>query len=207
MMTGVQHNLERLGPYGFQDLAAALAVAVFGAHIQVLGPGRDGGRDMYTNSTLLWSASNGTKGEVWQGYTVFQVKHKAKLESDPRRDAEWLWGRIREELQEWADPDSGRGTVPNYLVFVTNIALTPTPGTGGEALINRNITNFIHSFDDDSRDVSAAAKKQRLTKKARMARIRRWRTWDGNQVDAMLTVHAGVRRAFNAFLTAPDVFA
>jgi hypothetical protein len=40
-----------------------------------------------------------------------------------------------------------------------------------------------------------------------MGRIRGWRIWDGNQVDAMLTVHHGVRRAFNAFLTASDVFA
>lgn len=155
----MQHNLEQLGPYGFQDLAAALAITQFGPCIQALGPGRDGGRDMYTNSTLIWSASNGTPAEVWQGYTVFQVKHKLRLESDPRRNAEWFWGQIRDELERWADPDSGRNPTPNYLVFASNIALTPTPDTGGEALINRNIAKFIHSFDDDRRDVNPAAKR------------------------------------------------
>lgn len=206
-MTGVQHSLEQLGPYGFQDLAAALAMAQFGPHIQVLGPGRDGGRDMYTNSAVIWSAADGVPDEVWQGYTVFQVKHKAKLEADQRRNAEWLWGRIREELQQWADPNSDRGKVPNQLVIVTNVPLTPTPGTGGEALINTNIQNFIRSFDDSSRDVNDASTRERMAKKARMGRIRRWRIWDGNQVDALLSIHEGVRRSFKAFLTVPDVFA
>ena len=37
-----EHNLEQLGPYGFQDLAAALAVAQSGPQVHVLRPGRDG---------------------------------------------------------------------------------------------------------------------------------------------------------------------
>jgi hypothetical protein len=32
----------QLGPYGFQDLAAAEAVAQFGPQVHVIGPGRDG---------------------------------------------------------------------------------------------------------------------------------------------------------------------
>jgi len=204
---GVQHNLEKLGPYGFQDLAAALAVAQFGADVQVLGPGRDGGRDMYTNSTLIWSGSDGERGEVWEGYTVFQVKHKAKLDADQRDNLAWLWSQVRDELQDWANPAMKRGTVPRHLVVVTNVALTPTPETGGETTINANIAKFIRSFDDDSRDVSEAAKRERLAKQARIGRIRRWRIWDANQLDALLTVHGGVRKAFNAFLTPADVFA
>ncbi|MDG5481987.1 NACHT domain-containing protein [Mycolicibacterium gadium] len=203
----MQHNLEQLGPYGFEDLAGALAIARFGPHVQVLGPGRDGGRDMYTNSPLIWSGSDTGPGEVWQGYTVFQVKHKARVESEPRRNAEWLWNRIRKELEEWADPESNREKVPNYFVVITNVSLTPTPGSGGEAIVNNNITNFIASFDDDSRDVSEAARRQRLARRVRLGRIRQWRIWDGTQIDALLTVHDGVRRAFKGFLTAPDVFA
>lgn len=187
----MQHDLERVGPQGFQDLAAALAIAEFGAHVQALGPGRDGGRDMYTNSTIIRSGSNGQPGQVWQGYTVFQVKHKARLEADQQRNAAWLWSEIRSELTRWADPQSGRNPVPNYLFFITNVPLTPTPGTGGEALINRNIENFLHSFDDDSRDVGEGARRRRLTQQARMGRIRAWQVWDGNQIDALLRVHDG----------------
>jgi hypothetical protein len=43
----VKYDLQQLGPTGFEDVAAALAVATFGAGVQVMGGGRDGGRDMY----------------------------------------------------------------------------------------------------------------------------------------------------------------
>jgi hypothetical protein len=39
----LQYDLEQLGPIGFQDLAAALVVQTFGAGVQVMGSGRDGG--------------------------------------------------------------------------------------------------------------------------------------------------------------------
>jgi hypothetical protein len=203
----VQHNLEQLGPYGFQDLAAALAIAQFGPQVQALGPGRDGGRDMYCRSPMIWKGSEGVTGEVWDGYTVFQVKQKQRIDSEPRRNAEWLWAEIKGELESWADPSANRGTVPNYFVFVTNVALTPTPEVGGEALVNKSIEAFLHSFDDGTRDVGDDGTRRRLEKKARMGRIRRWRVWDGNQIDALLSVHDGVRRSFRAFLTVPDVFA
>ena len=203
----MQHDLERIGPQGFQDLAAALAIAEFGAHVQALGPGRDGGRDMSTNSTIIRSGSNGQPGQVWQGYTVFQVKHKARLEADPQRNAAWLWSEIRSELKQWADPESGRNPVPNYLFFITNVPLTPTPTSGGESIISKNIDNFIHSLDDDSRDVNDAGRQRRQIQQARTSRIRAWQVWDGIQVDALLSIHDGVRRSFNAFLTPADVFA
>lgn len=203
----VQFDLEQLGPYGFQDLAAALAVAKFGPQVQVLGPGRDGGRDMYSRSPLIWKGSDDAPGEVWDGYTVFQAKHKQRIDSVPRRNAEWLWTQVKGELEKWADPASARGAVPNYLVIITNVQLTPTPQTGGEALINKSIAAFQRSFDDDSRDVNADSARRRLAKKARLGRIKAWRIWDGNQVDALLRIQDGVRRSFTAFLTVPDVFA
>lgn len=203
----VQHDLEQLGPYGFQDLAAALAIAQFGSQVQVLGPGPDGGRDMYSRSPLIWKGSDGVPGEVWEGYTVFQVKHKRRIDSDPRRNAAWLWTQVKDELEQWADPGSARGAVPKYFVIITNVELTAAPETGGEAQINKNIAAFQRSFDDDTRDVNAEAARRRLAKKARLGRIKAWRIWDGNQVQAMLRVHEGVRRAFGAFLTVPDVFA
>ncbi|MBF6208333.1 hypothetical protein IU483_30290 [Streptomyces gardneri] len=202
---GVQHDLARVGPFGFQDLAAGLAVAEFGAQVQILGPGRDGGRDMFCKGAIVWAGTDGNPGEVWDGYTVFQAKHKLRLEADPAANAAWLWTQVRAELNAWADPESGRDPVPNYLVIVTNVPLTPTPGSGGFDLLNTNIKSYIDALADDTRDVDSGA--ERVEKLRRMRRLRKWRIGDGNQVDGLLTKHQGVRRAFGAFLTVPDVFA
>lgn len=75
----MQHNLEQLGHSGFQDRAAALTIAEVGPGVQVLGSGRDGGRDMYYNGTLVWSGTEQEPAETWDGYTVFQVKQKERL--------------------------------------------------------------------------------------------------------------------------------
>jgi hypothetical protein len=79
----VKYDLQQLGPTGFQDVAAALAVATFGAGVQVMGAGRDGGRDMYYKGPLVWAKTDEQVGEVWDGYTVLQAKHKAELASRP----------------------------------------------------------------------------------------------------------------------------
>ena len=84
----MQHNLQRLGPTGFQDLAGALAVAAFGPGVQVMGAGRDGGRDLYHRGSLIWHRSKDAPGEVWDGYTVIQVKHKSELSARPLDHAE-----------------------------------------------------------------------------------------------------------------------
>jgi hypothetical protein len=123
-------NFEKLGPTGFQDLAAALAIATFGPNVEVMGAGRDGGRDMYHRGVLVWEEGQPDEG-LWDGYTVFQVKHKAVLEARPQDNASWLWGQVRAELDQWADPRSQRSPVPDQLVFITNVPLTPTPFSGG----------------------------------------------------------------------------
>ncbi|GAA1616374.1 hypothetical protein GCM10009789_82950 [Kribbella sancticallisti] len=204
----MQHNLEQLGSSGFQDLAAALTIATFGPRIQVLGSGRDGGRDMYCNGVLVWSASDQVPAEVWDGYTVFQVKQKERLEARPADNAAWLWTQVRAELEKWADPTNlGRNPVPNHLVIITNVPLTPTPHTGGLAMLHKNIAEYIEALDDSKRDVDASSTAARVAKRTRMARLKAWRIWDGNQLDALLTTHDSVRKGFSAFLTAADVFA
>jgi hypothetical protein len=53
----VKYDLQRLGPFGFQDLAAALAAKTLGAHVQRMGRGRDGGRDMLAKGVLVWGVA------------------------------------------------------------------------------------------------------------------------------------------------------
>lgn len=201
----MEQDLQQLGPAGFQDLAASLAVRVFGAGVQVMGAGRDGGRDLYHTGPLIWNQVGSQDGEVWDGYTVFPVKHKKRLSSRPEQNAQWLWGQIRAELEEWASPASGRDPVPDYLVVITNVPLTPAPGSGGHDRLNTSIESYIRNLADASRDVGRSA--ERKAKHARLSRLRRWRFWDGNQIQALLTLYPEIRRAFPGFFTAADVFA
>jgi hypothetical protein len=203
----VKYDLQQLGPTGFQDVAAALAVATFRAGVQVMDAGRDGGRDMYYKGPLVWAKTDEQVGEVWDGHTVFQAKHKAELASRPDDNATWLWGQLCDELNDWADPNKGRDPVPDYLVVVTNVPLTPVPESGGHDLLNKSIEAYLAKLSDDSRDISEAAKRERQAKYARISRIKKWRFWDGNEIQTLLNRHPGVRRAFNGFLTAADVFA
>jgi len=208
----VRYDLQRLGPLGFQDCAAALAVKVLGARVHPMGRGPDGGRDLLANGVLLWSADERYGADSWDGTTVFQVKHKATLER-PATDAAWLWEQIRNELDKWSDPDGGRGQVPHYLVFVTNVALTPVAERGGFDTVTKRIQKYLDHFDDESAEgyldesAKGSARREREARRDRMRRLRSWRIWDGNQIDGFLDAHEGVRRAFDGFLTAGDVLA
>lgn len=215
-MTSLKYDLERVGPYGFQDIAAALAIADFGPQVTRMGRGRDGGRDMECRGTLTWTGANGQSGEVWNGHTVFQVKHHDRLE-DNRRNVAWFWQEIQEELRAWASTQSGRGDVPDYLVFITNVPLTPVPETGGLAVIDRQIASFLADLADDSAilpieqagDLAGAAvlRGQHAEQRRRMRRLRKWRIWDGNQIVGLLDAHDGVRRSSAGLLTPGDILA
>lgn len=105
--------------------------------VQVMGAGRDGGRDLCHDDPLVWNATDDGIGGARQGYMVFQVKHKARLSARPEENASWLCGQIRDELDQWVDPTSGRNPVPDFLVVVTNVPLTPVPGSGGHDRLNK----------------------------------------------------------------------
>lgn len=208
------YDLQRLGDVGFQDVVSALAITVFGPQVRPMGRGKDGGRDMLvSDGALVWSADERhEQAETWDGTTVFQVKHKGTLEGTGK-DATTLWQSIRAELDEWADPESSRGEVPHYLVFATNIPLTPVPGSGGFEKVNAQIKAYRERLNDESaenelpRSAQEEARKRRRARRDRINRLRTWRLWDGNQINGLLNAHAGVRRAFDGFLTAGDVLA
>ena len=200
-------NLEQLGPTGFQDLAASLAVASFGSGVQVMGAGRDGGRDLYHRGSLIWKPTQDQPGEVWEGYTVLQVKHMAAPSSRHQENAAWLWGQVRRELDAWGDPEGDRNPVPDFLIIITNVTLTPFPVVGGHDVLDTNIAAYLGHLEDDRRDVDEKATEKRKARLARLKRIQKVRVWDGTQIHALLKAHPGVRNAFPGFLTAGDVFA
>ena len=200
------YDLEQLGTTGFQDLAAALAIQLFGNGVVVMGAGPDGGRDMYLDGQLQWTSGNNA-GETWNGYTVFQVKQKAQLAARADANSSWLWSEIRKELVHWADPEYGRDPVPDHMIIMTNVPLSPAPGAGGHDLLQANIKRYVENLADDSKDVSDEDRYARETKHRRLSKIKHWRFLDGNQIQALLSLYPGIRRAFKGFLTAADVFA
>ncbi|MGH8526331.1 MAG: hypothetical protein ACREXY_19625, partial [Gammaproteobacteria bacterium] len=208
----MEYDLQRLGPIGFQDCAAALAIRALGAHVRPMGRGRDGGRDMLAHGVIVWSANDRFVAESWDGTTIFQVKHKTTLEG-PAKDAAWVRAQIRSELDDWSNPDTKRQQVPDYLVFATNVPLTPTQDTGGFDTVASSIQKYLDDLDDPSAEdhldgtEKVRARQQREARRDRMRRLRSWRIWDGYQIEGLLNAHEGVRRAFDGFLTAGDVLA
>ncbi len=196
------YDLHALGPTGFQDLGAALCVRCFGAGVQVMGSGRDGGRDMYYRGSLIWTKSEDQPAEAWDGYTVFQVKHKATL-GRADEDVAWLWAQFKAELDRWTDPRSDRREVPDHLLLVTNVALTPFPGSGGHDRLIAAFDKYVSHLTDGSRDIDGG--EERRERLARVRRIKSWRLWDANQVRSLLDAYGDVRRAFVGFLTVGDV--
>ncbi len=202
----MKYDLERLGPFGFQDLCAALALRVFGATVRPMGLGRDGGRDMLTTDPVRWSEDT-----VWSGTTVFQVKHRAPLRGPS--DATILARSILTELAAWASPDSERGDVPEQLVFVSNVFLSAVPGSGGLAAVTKKIEGWLQALGDasaedhlDGKD-KVAARREREARRDRMARLREWKILDGNHLTGFLDAYEDVRRAVDGFLQAGDVLA
>lgn len=190
------YDLEQLGPSGFEDVLAALAIKALGVDVQVMGSGRDGGRDLYTTETTKESV-NDTSGR-WHGYTVVQAKHKETL-ADPKKNAQWLWERIRDELDQWnTHPDRER--TPDNLLFATNVPLTPVPGVGSHDWIHAKVEAHLEALKRPDHGGGQPAR-------GRLARLKTWAIWDRSKLEALLDAHDSVRQSVPGFLTVGDVFA
>lgn len=185
------------------SLAAALLLTAFGPGWQAMGAGKDGGRDLYFRGQLAWAPDGGQR-DIWAGYTVAQVKHHATLSSKPAENASWLWGRIREELNAWADP-TVRGEVPDYWLIVTNVGLTPVHGVGGHDQIHAAFHAYFDDLNDSSRDLDGGAR--RTARRQRLSKLRGWKIWDASQVQALLSTYPQVRQGIPGLLNPGDIFA
>src|SRR5207244_3807327 len=113
----------------FERLVQALSTAVLGPGISVFGSGPDGGREATISGRVPYPSA----AENWDGYIVVQAKCREK----PRHsadDANWLVAQLKEELDAFAKPRSGRQT-PEYYILATNVTLSPKLKTGGKAKI------------------------------------------------------------------------
>lgn len=122
------YDLARLGPQEFESLCQALAIKQFGPATRVFGMGRDGGRDAVNNGPVRVSES-----DLWVGYTVIQVKFRARPRS-PGDNAQWLQNEVRKELVEWAGEGRESLKKPKNILFMTNVTLSGIPGHGLDSL-------------------------------------------------------------------------
>lgn len=121
------YDFSRLGPDGFEQLVQALALASIGGRVRIFGDGRDGGREATFNGDCSVPG-----GGDWTGYGVIQAKFKSRITSTAL-DQSWFFAEATKELDAWV----GRGRKtrrvpsPEYLVFATNVVLTPVNQIGG----------------------------------------------------------------------------
>lgn len=198
-------DLQRLGPVGFQSFAAAALLTALGSGWQAMGAGRDGGRDLYFRGHLPFTVHGSDDGDAWEWYTVAQVKHHASLSSKPQENASWLWSQVRDELDAWSDPSAQRGEVPDNLLIVTNVALTPVHNVGGHDLLMASIAGYMTELADASRDVGDG--RERRARHRRLSKLQQWRVWDANQLDALVSAYPQLRQGTRGLLTPGDVLA
>ena len=189
------YPLEELSPRAFEQLTVALALKVLGPRVEAFGSGPDGGREATYSGLVNWSATGLGKG-TWDGYTVIQAKQR-EFSADPHDNAAWLRRQIELELHAWTREKSKRGQFPQYLIFVTNVRLSSVPGTGGIDRLNEYMRQQVHGGKD------GLALRGILGQRG----MRDWKIWHRDQLNALLTVEDGIRRAFPAMLTVGDVMA
>ncbi|MGW6304008.1 NACHT domain-containing protein [Streptomyces niveus] len=175
----MDYDLTRLGWREFEHLSQALAKCVLGPGVSVFGDGKDGGRE----ATFAGQVPYPNEQQVWDGYGVIQAKFRQRSQG-VSSGTEWLERQIEAEFKAWLHPDSKRGRMPEYLVFTTNVPLSPVPETGGIARVDR----LISSYSENSK-----------------VTLKGWSVWHGDEICRFLDIHEGVRRAFAHFITPGDV--
>lgn len=181
----MRYELARLGSAEFEHLSQALSIAVLGPAVSVFGAGPDGGREATWSGRASYPVPTPPSG-CWDGAGVLQAKFKQTVTST-EADTKWLLSEIRKELKTWANPDSSRrqrGRLPRYLIFTTNVTLSPDPQRGGIDQVGK----LIESFNDK-------------------LGLLGWAVWHQDQICRYLDDHDGVRRTYGALITPGDVLA
>ncbi len=157
---------------------------VLGHAVKTYGAGKDGGRDFTLQGQVTWNGVDGTSA-AWDGYVVGQVKFRQDR-LGTTHDQNWFIDQVERELLVWANPKSERrvkGQLPEYLIFVTNVALSPAAGGGRD-----RFDSLMHE-------------------QAENLGIRGWRVFPRDAVERLLDADVSVRKRFAAFIAPADVFA
>ncbi|MFJ9094625.1 NACHT domain-containing protein [Streptomyces globisporus] len=180
----MDYDLTRLGSREFEHLAQALAVRVLGPGVEVFGDGPDGGREAAFQGRMRYPEPD-PEG-VWEGYGVLQAKFRVRpLGTD--LDTTWFLSEAKRELRKWANPQSQRAKsrkIPQYLLFATNVVLSPVAEVGG--------------IDSVKRELDALIAELKLP-------IKGWRVWHFDQFCTYLDLYPTIRQPYEALVTSGDV--
>ncbi|MFI9604767.1 helix-turn-helix domain-containing protein [Streptomyces sp. NPDC052043] len=168
----MHYDLNRLGTQEFEHLAQALVQRELGLGLSALVDGKDAGREASVTGPVTDSRQN----QVWDGYGVVKAmfcQHPEGVNSD----TEWLERNVRAEFESWLKPESKLGRLPEYVLFTTNVALSPVPDGG----ITR-MDKLIRSY-------------------AQKVGLKGWAVWHHDEMCRLLDVHDSVRRSYTAFIT------
>ncbi|MFD6376380.1 NACHT domain-containing protein [Streptomyces albidoflavus] len=178
----MDYDLTRLGTREFEHLTQALAKSVLGPGVSVFGDGKDGGRE----ATFRGPVTYPHEGQQWDGYGVVQAKFRQRSVSATKPDVTWVKDAIRAELAGWAKKDSRRDELPDYILFATNVILSPAPSAGG-------IDQLKAFIRDEAQNLKIPLKGFDL--------------WHFDEVCRYLDIHDGIRRSYAGFITPGDVLA
>jgi len=177
----VDYDLNRLGEREFEHLTQALTLQVLGPGVEVFGDGPDGGREAAFEGRVSFLEPD-PQGP-WNGYGVVQAKFHYRPR-DAAEGASWLKEQLRNEFDRWLDKDSRRGRVPEYFLAVSNVVLSPYPGTGGIDSVNSMIAEYA----------------------ARLG-IRGWQVWAYDKLCRLLDMYPDIARRYYGLITPGDVLA
>ena len=133
----MDYDLSRLSPRDFEHLTQALAKEVLGPGTSAFGDGKDGGRE----ATFTGPVNYPHEGQTWDGYGVVQAKYRQRDESGGSGGT-WLERNIKAELDAWLKSGSQRGRWPEYVLFTSNVVLSPVPSSGGIDRVDRLIASY-----------------------------------------------------------------
>lgn len=124
--------------------------------------------------------------EQWNGYTVLQAKYRVRP-TEVGGNADWLEGQLKDELDKWLDSTSKRvsvGRLPEYLIIVTNVTLSGSPGVGGKDTISKLVDGY-----------------------AARLKLKGWDLWDYDKLCRLLDDAPSVYQRYAHMITAGDVLA
>lgn len=184
------YDFTRLGPDGFEQLVQALALASIGGRVQIFGDGRDGGRE-----ATFKGECHVPGGGDWSGYGVIQAKFKSRI-TTPEADQAWFLSEATKELDAWVGKGrkARRVPAPEYLVFATNVVLTPVSQSGGADRFEHLMERYRDLVD-----------RGKPPKKVGLPGLKGWAAWHPVQLTALLDDHPTVRQRFADLIMPGDV--
>lgn len=135
MTTGI--NYDALGDKGFRNLCHLVLREYLGPeYIPLVVGGADGGRDGYFEGTPA-------RAPNLPGYWVPQFKHHdvASVGADKARQR--FLGEVADELDKWKERATRGERLPDVLLFMTNVDVSPVPRAGTLDKINGLIAAAI----------------------------------------------------------------